>query len=228
MYDAETLRRSMARLDGLVKAVSDGYLREQLAAEISALTTSLDGLVFSHRMLDDQNRCLSYPSRRDEVTELPNQRHFMERLDEEFRRALRYKTPLSLLIADVDDFAVLVDTRGHLVGNQLLRRLARAVRQNTRDADIAARHGAAEVALLLPHTDPAGAARLAERLRTAVAQLPDRVSVTIGIASLDLERPAGVLELLTEADAAMLRAKTQRKTHATRGASWIPGNSFGA
>ena len=208
MERARSLRRSIVRLQGLITAAKDDWFRQQVMGELTELKSGLEALLSAHRGLEEQNRSLLYLSRRDEVTNLYNQRYFMERLDEEFRRALRYGSPLSLVIADLDDFKAFNDTRGHLVGNELLRQVANVIRQGVRDIDIAARYGGDEFVVLLPQTDGDQAARLAERLRTWIARLDD-VRASIGVASLSAGM-TGPLELLTEADRAMYERKRRR------------------
>lgn len=212
---SEPLNRSLLHLEGLVKALDDGLLRRQLESQISDLMSHLTGLLSANRVLEDQNRCLLQLSRRDEVTELYNQRHLAERLDEEYRRAVRYRTPLSLLLADLDDFKVFNDVRGHLVGNRLLRRVGRVIRQTIRDTDVAARCGGDEFAILLPQTGEDQAAFLAERLRAAVGALPEGITASVGVASLT-STVTGSLELLSHADRAMYRAKAEGKNRVMR------------
>jgi diguanylate cyclase len=221
MERARSLRRSIVRLQGLITAVNDDVFRQQMMSELSELKSSLEGLLAAYRGLEEQNRSLLYLSRRDEVTNLYNQRYFMERLDEEFRRALRYGSPLSLLIADLDDFKAFNDSRGHLVGNELLRQVANIIRQGVRDIDLAARYGGDEFVVLLPQTEGEQAARLAERLRAWVARL-DEVRVSVGVASLSAGM-TGPLELLTEADRAMYEAKARGKNQTVPAATtWQP------
>jgi diguanylate cyclase (GGDEF)-like protein len=221
MERARSLRRSIVRLQGLITAAKDDWFRQQVMGELTELKSGLEALLSAHRGLEEQNRSLLYLSRRDEVTNLYNQRYFMERLDEEFRRALRYGSPLSLVIADLDDFKAFNDTRGHLVGNELLRQVANVIRQGVRDIDIAARYGGDEFVVLLPQTDGDQAARLAERLRTWIARLDD-VRASIGVASLSAGM-TGPLELLTEADRAMYEAKARGKNQTVpAGSGWQP------
>lgn len=221
MERARSLRRSIVRLQGLITAVNDDVFRQQMMSELSELKSTLETVLSSYRGLEEQNRSLLYLSRRDEVTNLYNQRYFMERLDEEFRRALRYGSPLSLLIADLDDFKSFNDTRGHLVGNELLRQVANVIRQGVRDIDIAARYGGDEFVVLLPQTEGEQAGRLAERLRSWIARL-DEVRVSIGVATL-APGMTGPLELLTEADRAMYEAKARGKNQTVpASAAWQP------
>ena len=225
-HTREEIAQALGRLDALVKSVADDEVRQQLEAEVTELAAHVVGLVSEHRLLEAQNEYLTRLSRRDEATGLFNQRHFVERLEDEFRRALRYATPLSLLIADLDDFKQVNDERGHLVGNEVLRRVARTVRQAVRETDTAARYGGDEFALLLPQTGPHQAMRLAERMRTAVVSLPDCPSLSIGVASLT-PQTTGPVDLLTEADRAMYQAKALGKNRVVKGSplAWTTGRS---
>jgi predicted signal transduction protein with EAL and GGDEF domain len=107
----DAVAQSLERLAALTGSVTDEEVRDQLEAEIVELTAQTSGLVTAFRLLQADNDYLARLSRRDEPTGLYNHRHFMERLDEEYRRALRYATPLSVLIADIDDFKLVNDAR---------------------------------------------------------------------------------------------------------------------
>ncbi|MEW6643787.1 MAG: GGDEF domain-containing protein [Pseudomonadota bacterium] len=128
----------------------------------------------------------------DPLTGIANRRAFEQALDGEWRRTLRYKTPLSLLMIDVDYFKRFNDSYGHVAGDECLRRVAEVVAAHARRAgDVAARYGGEEFAVLLPHTETLDACRLAERLCESVRQLrvphaasaaADHVTVSVGVA----------------------------------------------
>ena len=101
----------------------------------------------------------------DELTRLYNYRYFQDRVASEARRAMRYDQPLTLLMADADDFKAFNDAHGHLAGNMALRRLAAVLRKSVREVDVAARYGGEEFAILLPNTPKLAALKLAEKLR---------------------------------------------------------------
>ncbi|MBU6429709.1 MAG: sensor domain-containing diguanylate cyclase, partial [Cyanobacteria bacterium REEB65] len=149
----------------------------------------------------------------DALTGLFFRSFFERKLIEETGRARRIGSPLSVLMADVDHFKKFNDTYGHSTGDDVLRLVARTVKANTREDDIAARFGGEEMLVLMPDTPLEGAEILAERLRTAIAtaalvsQSGDelRVTVSIGVAELlPEEAPQGMLE---RADAALYEAK---------------------
>jgi diguanylate cyclase (GGDEF)-like protein len=152
----------------------------------------------------------------DALTTLANRRAFDYALEAEVARVIRYSTPLSLIILDIDSFKIYNDTWGHLAGDGRLRAVADLLRANVRHPDIAARYGGEEFALLLPFTDKTGALLLAERLRAAAqANAPHEpqngkviagFTLSLGVASFpeDGKTPE---ELLLAADNAELAAK---------------------
>lgn len=150
----------------------------------------------------------------DPLTGLANQRFLMQRLEEEFSRAKRYRRPLSLLFADIDFFKLINDTYGHRAGDEVLRAVATLLRQSVRIADIVARYGGEEFVIILPDTTLAQAHLLAERLREAIEQqhlaLPGggahRVTACFGVSAFP-ETDDSLEALLGAADEAMNQAK---------------------
>jgi len=123
---------------------------------------------------------------RDGLTGLYNRRAFDEQLRHALGREDRQKGRLGLVLLDIDHFKKLNDTFGHPAGDAVLRHTAHVVERHLRRADEAARFGGEEFALILPHTEEAGAVRLAERVQGAVekAQLVfegARLSVTVSL-----------------------------------------------
>ncbi len=151
----------------------------------------------------------------DALTELCNRRHFNELLDKEIIRAQRHQRPLSLCILDVDLFKPVNDQYGHIAGDDVLRRIAAAMRDHVRNDDIAARIGGEEFAVLMPECDAHAAHVFAERLRKAIGDIlfslggdSRRITISIGIASLSQTRDTRPL-LMAAADAALYRAKDE-------------------
>jgi diguanylate cyclase (GGDEF)-like protein/PAS domain S-box-containing protein len=161
----------------------------------------------------------------DGLTGLCNQRHFYERLDEEVARARRYRYGVAVLMIDLDDFKGLNDACGHLAGDAVLRTVAGALAGSTRwGADLVAKCGGEEFAVLLPNTQagsPAGvegALITAERMRQAVAQivlpLPGtHLTASVGIAVFP-DTAADVETLVRQADEALQSAKNDGKDSA--------------
>jgi diguanylate cyclase (GGDEF)-like protein len=108
-------------------------------------------------------------ARIDALTNLANRRAFDETLDREFRRAVRYGTPLALVLLDVDRFKFYNDRYGHQRGDECLRAIGQEVAAVARrPTDLAARYGGEELALILPDTDEEGAMVVAEKLRAGI------------------------------------------------------------
>jgi diguanylate cyclase (GGDEF)-like protein len=150
---------------------------------------------------------------RDPLTGAFNRRHFSERLEAELAYAKRHSSELSLLLLDIDYFKKINDQYGHLEGDRVLRELTRACHQGLRTEDMFARYGGEEFAVILRGVPLAGAARAAERLRIAIAELvfvgkpPLSVSVSIGCASIDCIDDATSGSLIHIADQRLYEAK---------------------
>jgi len=169
---------------------------------------------------------------RDPLTSLVNHGEFQRVLAHEAARAERFSSARSpshgpsLLMVDIDHFKGLNDRFGHPAGDRVLVAVSRAVESAVRSFDVVARYGGEEFAVVLPETDPEGAAQVAERVRDAVRRTvatPGKggrrmVTVSIGVATapIDGTHPA---ELITAADDALYRSKEygrDRVTAATR------------
>lgn len=153
----------------------------------------------------------------DSLTTVFSRRYFMGRYSEEFERAERLKLNLSFLMIDIDDFKKINDTYGHLVGDVVLREVARIIRDNIRDIDFVARYGGEEFSIILTETDKAGAIMVGERICSTVSQQKLRAfdellttTVSVGIASYPQStRYADVL--IEIADKALYKAKISGK-----------------
>lgn len=160
----------------------------------------------------------------DGLTNLKNRAYFDEALDRELKTARRLNSALSLLLLDIDHFKSINDRYGHLVGDECLRRLARLLPQKiTRDTDVIARYGGEEFAVILPGTETAQAVLVAERVRTAVERLEHRdgamtfsFTVSIGVASLELQPDLSREKLIELADSALYRAKHNGRNRVER------------
>ena len=164
------------------------------------------------------HRLIQKQAKTDPLTQLLNRREFEEQLAREVERAQRFGTPVGLVVLDLDDFKLINDRFGHLAGDGVLKAAASAIRQCTREIDQPARWGGEEFAVILPHTGIDGAARLAERLRQAIAErtidTPDgrsvRVTASFGVAALPGSGTTQV-ELTAAADDAVYRSKRAGK-----------------
>jgi diguanylate cyclase (GGDEF)-like protein len=171
----------------------------------------------------------------DGLTSLYNYRYFHERLRSEMARSTRYGHPLSLVMIDLDDFKKINDWYGHLKGDEVLREVARRIKQNTRgsdhtrttkraDVDVASRYGGEEFIIIMPEVAARGAAIAAERLRAVIESevgaavgltdengQPRTITGSFGVAvfALGLE-PEGFIK---RADDAVYGAKRAGKNH---------------
>jgi diguanylate cyclase (GGDEF)-like protein len=151
----------------------------------------------------------------DGLTGVYTRRYFMERFDEEIRRALSRKTNLSLLMVDADHFKMINDQHGHLSGDAVLKEIARVIQESVREIDIVGRFGGEEFCVVLPDTDTGGALLVAERIRKSTEKrlikaydASLRVTLSIGLAVTPSDGRA-MEELIDKADWALYRAKSQ-------------------
>ncbi len=116
-----------------------------------------------------QQQELKWLSLTDPLTQLPNRRHFDQRLSQEVERARRYGNDLCVALCDVDHFKAVNDRLGHNAGDEVLKAVASFLEQHLRDADFVARWGGEEFAVLLPETTLEGAVEVLDRLRVGLA-----------------------------------------------------------
>lgn len=194
--------------------VTDLVRREQQLRQAMAERDAVE------QQLREANRRLSELSETDPLTSLANRRHFDRRLQEEWQRAQRQGSPLSLLALDVDHFKRFNDRHGHPAGDACLQRVAQALQRSARRAsDLVARVGGEEFMVLLPYTALDEAIAIAQRCLGEVDEeaiehddspLGPHVTISIGAA----QAPKGIgtstlTDLIAAADAALYRAKKQ-------------------
>jgi two-component system cell cycle response regulator len=156
---------------------------------------------------------LQEEARTDPKTGLANMKHFSEACAMEIDRAGRFRRPLSVLMADLDHLREINNSRGHLAGDQVIRRVAEAIRRAVREYDLAARFGGDEFAVLMPESTLPDAVVVAERIRRAVESLSDTaagqsgpITVSVGVAQFPRDGKTAT-ELLQAADRAVYQAK---------------------
>lgn len=168
--------------------------------------------------LAQMNERLATLSLTDSLTGISNHRALYQKLEEEVTRSVRYETPLSLLIIDVDRFKFYNDTFGHPAGDEALQKIALLLQQHKRSNDVVARHGGEEFAVLLPQTGQSGALALAEGLRAAVETTSwplHPITISIGVAtleatateSLEVSVTSAMTNLVSQADQALYSSK---------------------
>jgi len=150
----------------------------------------------------------------DELTNLYNRRAFADIAEKEVGRARRYQRPLALILFDIDHFKNVNDTHGHLVGDQVLRVLAAAVKKIVRATDTICRFGGEEFIVLMPEAMRDEAMAMAERLREKVSDItvvaPEgtlSLTISLGVAALEPDKDESLESLIGRADKAMYNAK---------------------
>lgn len=150
----------------------------------------------------------------DELTGIFNRRHFFALAEHEFSSARRYNLPLTAIILDIDHFKGFNDRYGHIIGDQVLRNVAKALQANLRSHDILGRYGGEEFSILMPVTELKAARSVAQRLKKSVSDLTIEtdsgevgVHISVGVAELSADMTT-LLNLIDRADQAMYVAKS--------------------
>ncbi len=148
-------------------------------------------------------------ARTDPLTGLPNRRVFDESLERELRRSARSRRPFALVMLDIDKFEATIDNHGQQIGDEALRAVAMALRNHARHADLVARFGESEFAMLLIDADRGAAHLILERMLQAIRAValsaPVRLTASAGVAlSFPVDTPESIVE---RADAALYTAK---------------------
>jgi diguanylate cyclase (GGDEF)-like protein len=149
----------------------------------------------------------------DGLTGVANKRHFLEFLEREMARCMRYGRPLSLVMFDIDHFKQINDQHGHLTGDYVLKEIAKRLTQRIRREEMLARYGGEEFAAVLPETARQGAMEFGEQIRQLVAREPfefegDRLPVTISVGVAVFEgQPLDPPTFIKQADENLYRAK---------------------
>jgi diguanylate cyclase (GGDEF)-like protein len=148
----------------------------------------------------------------DKLTGIYNRRHFEASLELEIQRARRYGAPLALLMIDVDNFKLLNDRHGHLVGDRMLCRLARECESCLRTSDVFCRYGGDEFVIIAPETSAQAAMAMARRMRqnidaVSTDQSFGALAISIGIAIWEDNFKTND-DFIAAADSALYQAKS--------------------
>ena len=182
-------------------------------AVISAALNAIERAYDLEAAKSDRER-FQFLANTDPLTGCVNRRAMLDRLERELARGRRYRHKLSILMIDFDWFKKINDTRGHLVGDTVLRKLGDILRQEARSADIVARYGGEEFTVILPDTDLDGGTIFAERLRERVEKFdfsevgdPLFTTISIGVATFSEDEEISAEAMIERADSALYRAK---------------------
>lgn len=201
--------------DYLAKPVSQVVLSAKMRA-MQRIAAMRSQLVSMSRELAATNQELARLAHSDGLTGIANRRYFDTYLARESARAARNRSPLSIILADVDHFKAFNDCYGHQAGDDVLKRIAACLNsQLRRPADLVARYGGEEFVVVLPETNRSGGLRVAEMLRAAVEELAiphtrssvgPHVTLSLGMTCAS-GPPIKPGQLLAEADQALYSAK---------------------
>lgn len=179
-----------------------------------------DTSIYQSMMQDALNR-LNEASNRDGLTGIYNRRYLESQLNKEFCRVKRYEGSLSFILLDLDHFKPVNDEKGHLAGDEVLRRTSEVLSSCIRESDTLGRYGGEEFAVICPQTKLKGAMILADRLRQSVETgnfsyrgEPIPLTISVGVAELQPDTPT-YERLIHEADTALYKSKEAGRNQVT-------------
>jgi diguanylate cyclase (GGDEF)-like protein len=222
--------RSESQFEELTGLYNDlGRIQRELAqrnAELEALRAKLEA---KQTELVAANVKLDALAATDGLTGIANRRTFQTWLEAECLRSNRYRSPLALIMLDLDHFKNLNDAYGHQAGDEVLKAMGRILSATSRNTDLVARYGGEEFAVILVNADKAAAMEAAERLRARIEaeRWPHRaMTVSIGIASWG-PGSDNASEMISRADRALYFSKEHGRNRATHWLDMDSGNESG-
>jgi len=209
-------------LEGFAAGADDYIVKPFEVEELRARLQTGARIVALQEELEAATRQLRYLAMHDPLTNVLNRLAFFEMFEHEVARARRHHTSLALIMVDVDHFKQINDRFGHLVGDDVLREIARRMASTLRGSDAMGRFGGEEFVIMAPHCTAADAMNLADRFRASVCAEPiaagdDGVTVTISLgcaATRDMDLSA---QLLRAADEALYKAKQSGRNRIVSG-----------
>lgn len=209
----QSIRVNLQHLQALLLERNELMQREaHLIESLGAMENKLNLMreetsEYKKRMAQQKHKLLL-----DSLTQVFNRAAFDERVELEYKRWLRYQTPLCLAIVDIDHFKSINDRFGHLAGDKALKVIARAMSRTLRETDFIARYGGEEFVVLLPGADADNMLAPLDKLRSVVKGIPfrfkdDKVEITISIGTSLFRKGDTPTEVFERADRALYDAK---------------------
>ncbi len=206
-----------SRVEGLRIGADDYICKPFDERELLARAGNMGRIKQMHDDVASARERLERLAIRDELTGLYNYRYLQSRLSEEFKRAERYREPLSCAMLDIDHFKTFNDRFGHDVGDRVLQTVAQRLTESVREVDVVARYGGEEFLLVLPSTHLAGALTVADRVWRTIGKnvfeigegRTEPITASIGVALYPSRGVTSRDALLKAADRALYRAKDE-------------------
>jgi len=182
-----------------------------------AMLTDINERKKMELLLEESNQRLSELSNKDSLTGIANRRCFDSTLEHEYSRLSRSNSKLSIILFDIDHFKEYNDYYGHVMGDECLRKIGRALECCiSRSVDLAARYGGEEFACILPDTDIHAAVKTAERIRQGIHDLKIEhkkssvskfVTASFGVTTVQYSPEISPVDIITMADKLLYKAK---------------------
>lgn len=191
--------------------------------DASGYTLFVAGIVFDiteRKMemaeLEMENRMLAVESMTDALTGIRNRGAILDELESRMEKASIYKSPLSIVMFDIDHFKPINDTKGHVFGDQVLKEVAKIINNEIRGLDTLGRYGGEEFLLILPNTSRKSALQVAERIRRKVAEeaFSNDIQVTISGGAAEY-KDQEMLDLIDNADKNLYASKQNGRNRIT-------------
>ncbi|MBU9712289.1 GGDEF domain-containing protein [Evansella tamaricis] len=151
----------------------------------------------------------------DGLTKLYNRNYFMKRLEDEFHKIAEFQSDLSFIMIDIDDFRYVNNQFGHAEGDRILEKVAMTIQESVRSGDIAGRYGGEELIVILPNTNSEIARGVAQRILNEIRKIhvndTYQITASLGVSSVDKDKPLNIQELIDKADLAERYSKEHGK-----------------
>jgi diguanylate cyclase (GGDEF)-like protein len=212
------IMKPLYELESSMHKIIEGDLSQtiELSKNQHDLGSMVDAFNKMVHIISENRRELETKAFHDSLTGLYNHRMFQELLQKEFNTSMKRNIPLTLMFLDIDRFKLVNDNLGHQAGDQVLKRISELLVENVRPSDSVSRYGGEEIVIICPNTDMSTAEVMAERIRSAIKEYPfkagsfqldGKITVSVGVASTDVDPVDNKDEFIKLADQRMYLAK---------------------